>query len=83
MNAKLLFKTVFTLLVLLLLVWIGLDNPHRVDFSLSPLVKPVRMPAALMYFGFFAIGVITATVLGAGGGGRRSAPESSGKSSKK
>lgn len=72
MNAKLLLKTVFALLVLLLLVLLGMNNLKPVDFSLKPFVNSVKMPSALMYFAFFAIGVLTATVL-FGGGGRKEA----------
>lgn len=70
MNAKLLFKTIFLMLVLLLLVMMGIHNKGNVSFSLPPLLKDsIRQPAAIMYFAFFAVGVITGTVLTAGGGG--------------
>lgn len=68
MNAKLLLKTLFLMLVLLLLVVMGMHNRSSVPFQLPPLVrKPVLQPAAIMYFGFFAVGVLTGTVLTAGG----------------
>ena len=69
MNAKLLLKTIFLMIVLLLLVIMGMHNQRLVPFVLPPLVRhPVSQPAAIMYFVFFAIGVITGTVLTAGGG---------------
>ena len=69
MNAKLLLKTVFLIVMLLLLVLIGLHNKQTVAFALPPLVtKSVQLPAALMYFVFFAVGLLTGTVLTAGGG---------------
>jgi uncharacterized integral membrane protein len=69
MNTKLLFKTVFAMLVLLLLVMIGYNNRNTVPFTLPPIVpKAFKQPAAYMYFGFFAVGFITATVIFAGGG---------------
>lgn len=69
MNAKLLLKTVFLIILLLLLVLIGLHNKDTVGFLLPPLIaKPVRLPAALMYFVFFAVGLLTGTVLTAGSG---------------
>jgi len=81
MNAKLLLKTIFLMIVLLLLVIMGMHNQRLVPFALPPLVRrPVTQPAAIMYFGFFAIGVITGTVLTAGGGkkgGSSSSPRSS------
>ncbi len=71
MNAKLLLKTIFLIIVLLLLVVMGMYNRRTVSFVLPPLVsRAVSQPAAIMYFGFFAVGVITGTVLTAGGGKR-------------
>ena len=68
MNAKLLFKTIFLMLVLLLLVMMGMNNQKKVSFSFPPLLKrSISQPAAIMYFTFFAVGVITGTVLTAGG----------------
>ena len=69
MNAKLLLKTIFLMIVLLLLVIMGMYNRASVPFVLPPLVqRSVTQPAALMYFAFFAVGVITGTVMTAGGG---------------
>jgi uncharacterized integral membrane protein len=69
MNAKLLLKTLFLIIVLLLLVLMGMHNRSTVDFTLPPLLKGhFRQPAALMYFAFFAVGVLTGTVLTAGTG---------------
>ena len=66
-------KLVFFLAVLALLVLMGVYNKSLVDFNLPPLVNGVvQQPAALMYFGFFAIGVITGTVLTFG---RKPAPK--------
>ena len=49
MNAKVLLKSLFVVLVLLLLVLMGMNNRELVDFSLPPLIpKRVRQPAALM-----------------------------------
>ena len=68
MNAKLLLKSVVLLLVLLLLVIMGMNNRGTVDFSLPPLFTKLRQPAAIMYFAFFAVGLLTGTLLTAGGG---------------
>ena len=68
MNPKLILKTLFMIAILSLLVLMGMNNRQKVDLSLPPLVnKTQSFPAALMYFGFFAIGVLTGTVLTAGG----------------
>lgn len=83
MNAKLLLKTVFLIVVLLLLVLMGMNNQRPVSFSLPPLIpKAIELKAAIMYFAFFAIGVLTGTVLTAGGG-KRGASSGSSKSSNK
>ena len=69
MNAKLLMKTVFVILILLLLVLMGMHNRAQVDFTLPPLIsQAVKQPAALMYFAFFAVGVLTGTIMTAGTG---------------
>lgn len=68
MNAKLFFKTLFLIVVLLLLVLMGMNNRGLVPFALPPLLeKSISQPAALMYFSFFAVGVLTGTILTAGG----------------
>ncbi|MCZ7641079.1 MAG: hypothetical protein M5U12_36505 [Verrucomicrobia bacterium] len=67
MNTKLLLKTVFLIVLLLLLVLIGLYNRQSVAFVLPPLLtKSVQLPAALMYFVFFAVGLLAGTLLTAG-----------------
>lgn len=69
MNAKLLLKTVFLIVVLSFLVLMGMNNLTTVDFALPPVLpKRISLPAALMYFAFFAVGVLTGTILTAGGG---------------
>ena len=67
MNTKMLLKTILLILVLLLLVIMGMNNPQTVDFKLPPLLsKAQRLPAALMYFGFFAAGLLCGTAFSAG-----------------
>ncbi len=67
MNVKLLLKTLFFIVILLLLVLMGMHNRGVVDFTLPPLLdKVIKQPAALMYYAFFAIGVLTGTILTAG-----------------
>lgn len=83
MNAKLLLKSVVLLLVLLLLVIMGMNNRGTVDFSLPPLFTKLRQPAAIMYFAFFAVGLLTGTLLTAGGGKKGSGSGSSRSSSSK
>jgi uncharacterized integral membrane protein len=73
MNAKLLLKTIFLIGILLLLVIMGMNNRQTVELKMPPIVpKTQTQPAAIMYFGFFAVGVLTGTILTAGkkGGGK-------------
>jgi len=69
MNAKLLLKTLFIILVALLLVLMGMNNQNKVGFSLPPVLNQViQQPAALMYLAFFAVGLLTGTIMTAGRG---------------
>jgi hypothetical protein len=80
MNFKLIFKTLFIIAVLALLVIMGMYNPKTVDLSM-PRILPhtLSLPAALMYFMFFGVGFLAGAVLMAGGGRKGGG---SGKSSK-
>ncbi|MFN7138363.1 MAG: hypothetical protein ACK4UN_03385 [Limisphaerales bacterium] len=54
--------------ILSLLVLMGMNNRQDVDLKLPPILqKKQSFPAALMYFGFFGVGVLTGTILTAGG----------------
>lgn len=80
MNPKLLLKTVFLIAVLLLLVIMGMHNGQTVELKMPPLMPtPQKQPAAIMYFAFFAVGVLSGTILTAGtkggGGGKSSKSE--------
>ena len=70
MNAKLLFKTIFLIAILFLLVLMGMYNKDIVSLSMPEQILPktLKQPAAIMYFGFFGVGVLTGTILTAGGG---------------
>jgi len=68
MNTKLVLKMIFLVIVLGFLVLMGLNNPGNVNFYLPPVLpKKIVLPAAIMYFAFFAIGLITGAILVAGG----------------
>jgi uncharacterized integral membrane protein len=78
MNAKLIFKTIFLIIILLLLVIMGMNNTGAVTFKLPPILpRKVDLPAAYMYFAFFAVGVLSGTILTAGGGGGKKGASSS------
>ena len=69
MNAKLLLKTLFVIVILLMLVLMGMNNRAMVDFRLRPLItQTIQQPAAIMYFAFFAVGLLTGTIMTAGRG---------------
>jgi uncharacterized integral membrane protein len=79
MNAKLLFKTLFFIALIFLLVLIVMYNAVYVDFRLPWSAKWIKQPAPLIYFEFFAVGVLTGTIMtagkkksgGSGGGGAK------------
>jgi uncharacterized integral membrane protein len=63
-----LIKLAFLLVVLLMLVLMGVYNRGLVDFNLPPVMNGVvQQPAALMYFAFFAAGVLTGSIVTFGG----------------
>ena len=77
--ARLIFKTALTAALLLLLVLMGMNNRQEVEFNLPPLInKTQKQPAAIMYFGFFAVGLLAGGLLltgKRGGGGGKSKTE--------
>jgi uncharacterized integral membrane protein len=67
MNVKLLLRTIFLVAILLLLVIMGMNNRQTVSLSMPPILPKIQhLPAAFMYFGFFAVGVLSGTILTAG-----------------
>jgi uncharacterized integral membrane protein len=67
MNPKLLFKTLFLIVVALLLVLMGMHNKDRVELTLPPLLSSFEQPAAIMYIGFFALGFLSGAIMNMGG----------------
>jgi uncharacterized integral membrane protein len=77
MNTKLLLKTILLIAILLLLVIMGMNNRQTVELSMPPLLPKVqKFPAAIMYFGFFALGFLSGTLITAGGKGSRGSAKS-------
>jgi hypothetical protein len=69
---KAVVKTIALLAILFVMLYVGMNNPHRIDF-LFPMAgvtdkSPIRAPAALIYFGVFAVGLLAGTILNFGGG---------------
>ncbi len=76
MDVKLFLKTLFMIAILSLLVLMGMNNRQDADLKMPQIFKKTQTyPAALMYFGFFAVGLLCGTVLTAGGkkGGSKAA----------
>jgi uncharacterized integral membrane protein len=68
MNAKMIFRAFVVLLLLFVVLYIGMTNPHRIDFYFPVLLdRKITQPAALIFFAMFAIGVIVGMALNAGG----------------
>ena len=75
-NARLLIKLVFVLAVLLFMVMMGMSNHHPTRFKLDKFGWDFETQAAIMYFIFFGVGLITGAVIAVGGGGgKHSAPK--------
>lgn len=74
---KAILKTFVLLVILFVMLYVGMNNGHEIDFRF-PIAgvtdkKPVHASAALIYFGIFAIGVLAGTMLHtSSGGGKRS-----------
>jgi uncharacterized membrane protein YciS (DUF1049 family) len=72
MSFKVFLKTVVFLAILFVMLYVGMNNPQQIDFQFpvagTTAKNPVHAPAALIYFGVFAVGVLAGTMLTAGGG---------------
>jgi uncharacterized membrane protein YciS (DUF1049 family) len=72
---KAVLKTTALLAILFVMLYVGMNNIHVIDFRF-PLAgatskEPIRASAALIYFGIFAVGLLAGTILTAGGSGGR------------
>lgn len=79
MNFATFFKTVVFLALLFVMLYVGMNNTHAIDFYFpiagTTAKKPIHESAALIFFGVFAIGVLAGTMLhggGKGGGSKKS-----------
>lgn len=74
---KAVLKTIGLLAILFVMLYVGMNNTHEIDFRF-PVAgvtekKPIQASAALIYFGVFVVGVLGGTMLhAAGGGGEKS-----------
>ena len=74
---KAVVKTIALLIILFVMLYVGMNNTHAVDFHFpiagTTAKEPIHASAALIYFGIFAVGVLAGTILTAGVGRGRSA----------
>jgi hypothetical protein len=80
---KAVVKTIALLAILFVMLYVGMNNTHGIDFHF-PVAgttdkTPIHASAALIFFGVFAVGVLAGTILtvgsGSGGGKRSSAKD--------
>jgi uncharacterized integral membrane protein len=83
MNLKILVRAVFFLAVLFLMLYVGLTNRHSIDYYFAAdLQAKITQPAAIMFFAFFAVGVLTGVMVNLGKGSGKSSSGSFGSSKK-
>ncbi len=70
---KAVLKTLFLLIILFVMLYVGLNNTKEIDFNFpiagTTAKEPIHASAALIFFGVFAAGVLAGTMLHSGGGG--------------
>ena len=79
---KAVVKTIALLAILFVMLYVGMNNTHEIDFQFpiagTTQKTPIHASAALIFFGVFAVGLLAGTILtvgsggGGGGGGRKS-----------
>ncbi|MES2697955.1 MAG: hypothetical protein V4773_31125 [Verrucomicrobiota bacterium] len=87
---KAVVKTIAGLAILFVMLYVGMNNTHTIDFQFpiagTTAKDPIRTSAALIYFGIFAVGLLAGVILtvgnGSSGGGKSSGSSSAKKSSK-
>lgn len=72
---KAVVKTIALLVILFVMLYVGMNNTHAIDFHF-PIAgttdkAPLHAPAALVYFGVFAVGVLAGTILTVGDSARK------------
>ena len=68
---KAVLKTVALLIIMFVMLYVGMNNTHAIDFRF-PLAggsakEPIRASAALIFFGVFAVGLVAGTIITVGG----------------
>lgn len=72
---KAVLKTIALLVILFVMLYVGMNNVHEIDFHFpiagTTAKTPIHASAALIYFGVFAVGLLAGTILTVGGDGGR------------
>lgn len=67
---KAVVKTVALLAILFVMLYVGMNNTHLIDFHFpvagTTNKSPIHASAALVYFGVFAVGLLAGTILAVG-----------------
>jgi hypothetical protein len=74
MSFKAVLKSIAFLIILFVMLYVGLNNRESINFSFPVAQIKINAPAAMIFFGMFAGGVLAGTLLhsSGGGGGRKS-----------
>ncbi len=72
MSFKAILKSIAFLVILFVMLYVGLNNREKISFSFPIAQVKLYAPAAIIFFGMFAVGVLAGTLLHSGGGGRKS-----------
>jgi len=73
MSFKAVLKSIAFLILLFVVLYVGMNNTDTINFSFPVALKErIKAPAAILFFGMFAVGVLAGTLLHSGGGGKRS-----------
>jgi len=76
MSFKAVLKSIAFLALLFVMLYVGMNNPQPIDFQFpiagTTAKTPVHEPAAIIFFGVFAVGVLAGTLLHSGKGARKS-----------
>ncbi len=75
MSFKAVVRTVLFLALLFVMLYVGMNNPQQIDFQFpiagTTAKNPIHAPAAILYFGVFAVGVFAGMLLHTGKGAKR------------
>ena len=69
MNFKAILKSIAFLIILFVMLYVGLNNRDTINFSFPIAEIRISAPAAIIFFGVFAVGVFAGMLLHLGGGG--------------